>query len=64
METADIWKDEGKSQVKTRAFSDLLKLLESCGLSKHRTTLIKLLENNSLFNSKPALLDVRISYLL
>ncbi|XP_052182550.1 midasin isoform X2 [Diospyros lotus] len=33
-----LWKDESKSIGKRRAFSDLLKLLESWGLSKHRST--------------------------
>ncbi|KMT04854.1 hypothetical protein BVRB_7g170240 isoform A [Beta vulgaris subsp. vulgaris] len=56
-ESADMWKDEGKSQVKMRAFSDLLKLLESHGLSKHKSNLQKLLENSSLFRAKCALID-------
>ncbi|KAH9607417.1 hypothetical protein KSS87_007507 [Heliosperma pusillum] len=59
VETADIWKEEGKLQVKTRAFSDLLKLLESSGLSKHKSSLLKLLESSTLFKSKPGMLDVR-----
>ncbi|KAL2899649.1 Midasin [Bienertia sinuspersici] len=54
---ANRWKDEGKSQVKMRAFSDLLKLLENYGLSKHKSNLQKLLENNSLFTAKFALID-------
>lgn len=52
-----MWKDEGKSQVKMRAFSDLLKLLENHGLSKHKSNLQKLLENSPLFTSKFALID-------
>ncbi|KAL9235481.1 hypothetical protein vseg_010237 [Gypsophila vaccaria] len=57
VETAEIWKEEGKQQVKTRAFSDLLKLLESSGLSKHKSSLLKLLENSTLFKSKLGVLD-------
>ncbi|KAK9734478.1 hypothetical protein RND81_04G142700 [Saponaria officinalis] len=60
VETADIWKEEGKLQLKTRAFSDLLKLLESTGLSKHKSSLLKLLENSTLFKSKLGLLDDQI----
>ncbi|XP_021720497.1 midasin-like [Chenopodium quinoa] len=56
-ESADMWKNEGKSQVKMRAFSDLLKLLESHGLSKHKSNLQKLLENSPLFTAKSALID-------
>lgn len=37
----DLWKDENKHFGKRRALSDLLKLLESCGLSKHRSTFIE-----------------------
>ncbi|XP_071901315.1 midasin-like isoform X1 [Coffea arabica] len=37
----DLWKDENKHFGKRRAFSDLLKLLESCGLSKHRSTFME-----------------------
>ncbi|XP_074294838.1 midasin-like [Silene latifolia] len=57
VETAEIWKEEGKLQVKTRAFTDLLKLLESSGLSKHKSSLLKLLESSTLFKSKPGMLD-------
>nr|AMP82937.1 acidic leucine-rich nuclear phosphoprotein 32-related protein 1 [Catalpa bungei] len=35
----ELWEDKNKSLGKRRAFSDLLKLLESCGLSKHRTSI-------------------------
>ncbi|KAL3824480.1 hypothetical protein ACJIZ3_020509 [Penstemon smallii] len=34
----ELWEDKSKMLGKRRAFSDLLKLLESCGLSKHRTS--------------------------
>ncbi|XAR49907.1 hypothetical protein NMG60_11004090 [Bertholletia excelsa] len=37
----DLWKDESKSLGKRRALSDLLKLLEGCGLSKHRAVLLE-----------------------
>ena len=33
----DLWKEEKKSQGKRRALSDLLKLLESSGLSRHKS---------------------------
>ncbi|KNA10543.1 hypothetical protein SOVF_143350 isoform A [Spinacia oleracea] len=56
-ESADMWKDEGKSQVKMRAFSDLMKLLENHGLSKHKSNLQKLLEYSPLFMAKSALID-------
>ncbi|GFY97181.1 midasin-like protein [Actinidia rufa] len=39
IDCTDIWKDENKSLGKRRALADLLKLLDSCGLSKHRSTL-------------------------
>ena len=58
VESADMWKDEGKSQVKMRAFSDLLKLLEKYGLSKHKSSLHKVLEKSSFFATKSALIDV------
>ncbi|GFQ03816.1 midasin [Phtheirospermum japonicum] len=35
----EIWEDTSKHLGKRRALSDLLKLLDSCGLSKHRTSL-------------------------
>ncbi|KAL8480046.1 hypothetical protein ACS0TY_026830 [Phlomoides rotata] len=34
-----LWEDKTKNLGKRRAFSDLLKLLDSCGLSKHRTSI-------------------------
>lgn len=33
----DIWKDANKNLGKRRAFSELLKLLESSGLSRHKS---------------------------
>ncbi|KAI4355485.1 hypothetical protein L6164_004254 [Bauhinia variegata] len=36
--SGDLWKEENKSQAKRRAFSDLLKLFESSGLSRHKST--------------------------
>ena len=34
----ELWKDEKKrSAAKNRAYSDLLKLLDDCGLAKHRS---------------------------
>ncbi|KAL7162677.1 hypothetical protein ACSBR2_043041 [Camellia fascicularis] len=38
IDCSDLWKEENKSLGKRRALADLLKLLESCGLSKHRST--------------------------
>lgn len=35
---AEIWKDDGKKFGRRRVFSDLLKVLEVCGLFKHRST--------------------------
>ncbi|KAL2243207.1 UNVERIFIED_CONTAM: Midasin, partial [Sesamum indicum] len=35
----ELWEDKNKKLGKRRAFSDLLKLLDGCGLSKHRTSL-------------------------
>ncbi|XP_057535568.1 midasin isoform X3 [Amaranthus tricolor] len=60
VESADMWKDEGKSQVKMRAFSDLLKLLEKYGLSKHKSSLHKVLEKSSFFATKSALIDDKV----
>ncbi|WCJ27054.1 Midasin [Euphorbia peplus] len=37
----EIWKDTEKSVGKRRAFTDLLKMLESCGLHKHKSELMK-----------------------
>lgn len=39
----DLWEDKSKNFGKRRAFSDLLMLLDSCGLSKHRTSVEVLL---------------------
>lgn len=33
----DLWKEEKKGQGKRRALSELLKLLESNGLSRHKS---------------------------
>ncbi|CAL5443785.1 unnamed protein product [Camellia sinensis] len=38
IDCSDLWKEENKSLGKRRALADLLKLLENCGLSKHRST--------------------------
>ncbi|CAI9114384.1 OLC1v1015101C1 [Oldenlandia corymbosa var. corymbosa] len=37
IDCCDIWGDEHKPSQKRRVFTDLLKLLESCGLSKHKS---------------------------
>ena len=37
VDCGDIWKDSNKSLGKRRAFSELLKLLESSGLSRHKS---------------------------
>ncbi|KAK4269128.1 hypothetical protein QN277_022325 [Acacia crassicarpa] len=37
-ECGQLWKEESKSQGKRRALSSLLKLLESSGLSRHKST--------------------------
>nr|XP_009757416.1 PREDICTED: midasin [Nicotiana sylvestris] len=36
IDCVDVWADASKKMGKRRVFSDLLKLLDSCGLSKHR----------------------------
>ncbi|XP_059643593.1 midasin [Cornus florida] len=41
IDCGDLWKDENKNLGKRRALSDLLKLLDNCGLSKHRSTLFE-----------------------
>ncbi|XP_048323691.2 midasin isoform X2 [Ziziphus jujuba] len=41
LDCGEIWKDEKKSQGKRRALSDLLKLLESSGLSRHKPIYMK-----------------------
>lgn len=33
----EFWEDKTKKSGKKRAFAELLNLLDSCGLSKHRT---------------------------
>nr|GEU87507.1 midasin isoform X1 [Tanacetum cinerariifolium] len=33
----ELWKEEKNRSAKNRAYSDLLKLLDDCGLAKHRT---------------------------
>lgn len=37
IDCANLWKDDNKSLGKRRALANLLKLLESCGLNKHRS---------------------------
>lgn len=37
----DLWNEANKSQQKRRALSDLLKLLESSGLSRHKPLYIE-----------------------
>ncbi|VFQ98584.1 unnamed protein product [Cuscuta campestris] len=45
---AEVWREDGKKLGRRRVFSDLLKVLDVCGLSKHRSTLKKgQLEDNS-----------------
>ncbi|KAL4583665.1 hypothetical protein LXL04_008247 [Taraxacum kok-saghyz] len=41
IDCGELWKDEKKSLRKRRALSELLKLLDRCGLSKHRTTFME-----------------------
>lgn len=36
IDCVELWEDKGKNLRKRRAFSDLLKLFDSCGLLKHR----------------------------
>ncbi|KAI3766421.1 hypothetical protein L2E82_16478 [Cichorium intybus] len=43
----ELWRDEKKSLRKRRALSELLKLLEGCGLSKHRSTFMEPMKNKS-----------------
>ncbi|XP_043707635.1 midasin [Telopea speciosissima] len=40
-ECADLWKDGNRSPGKRRALSNLLKLLESCGLSRHKSVIFE-----------------------
>lgn len=46
---SDLWKDEKKRLGKRRALSDLLKLLENCGLSKRKSVVSEVLSNDALF---------------
>ncbi|EXB29684.1 hypothetical protein L484_013458 [Morus notabilis] len=41
VDCGDLWKEENKSQQKRRALSELLKLLESSGLSRHKAVYIE-----------------------
>lgn len=41
LDCGEIWKDAKKSQGKRRALSELLKLLESSGLSRHKPIYMK-----------------------
>ena len=41
IDCGELWKDEKKSLGKRRALSELLKLLDGCGLSKHRSTFME-----------------------
>ncbi|KAJ4957407.1 hypothetical protein NE237_024518 [Protea cynaroides] len=40
-ECAELWKDGSKNLGKRRALFDLLKLLESCGLSRHKSVIFE-----------------------
>ena len=46
---ADLWKDVSKSVGKRRALSELLKLLESFGLSRHKSIFLEVLKNKWYF---------------
>ncbi|CAN4116387.1 unnamed protein product [Withania somnifera] len=41
IDCVDVWADASKKMGKRRVFSDFLKLLDSCGLSKHRAFLME-----------------------
>lgn len=41
IDCGELWKEEKKSLGKRRALSELLKLLDGCGLSKHRSTFVE-----------------------
>ncbi|KAI3759776.1 hypothetical protein L6452_07827 [Arctium lappa] len=41
IDCGELWMDEKKSLGKRRALSELLKLLDGCGLSKHRSTFME-----------------------
>lgn len=43
VDCGDIWKDSNKSLGKRRAFSELLKLLESSGLSRHKSIYLEVI---------------------
>ncbi|CAK9179916.1 unnamed protein product [Ilex paraguariensis] len=47
IDCGELWKDEKKSFGKRRALSVLLKLLDNCGLSKHRSTFLEFGINQS-----------------
>lgn len=40
----DLWKDTNKSLGKRRAFSELLKLLESSGMSRHKSIYMEVIK--------------------
>lgn len=44
MDSSCLWKDLNKSVGKKRAFSELLKLLETSGLHKHKYEIMKVIE--------------------
>lgn len=44
MDCSNLWKDVNKNVGKKRAFSELLKLLESSGLHKHKFEIMKVIE--------------------
>ncbi|MCD7451959.1 hypothetical protein HAX54_014223, partial [Datura stramonium] len=41
IDCVDVWTDASRKMGKRRVFSDFLKLLDSCGLSKHRALFMK-----------------------
>lgn len=45
----ELWKDSNKSLGKRRALSELLKLLESCGLSRHRPMFLEVCYKEATF---------------
>ncbi|PIN24695.1 hypothetical protein CDL12_02577 [Handroanthus impetiginosus] len=50
----ELWEDKSKKLGKRRAFSDLLSLLESCGLSKHRTSIEDQLDKSESWLLQPS----------
>ncbi|XP_065866775.1 midasin [Euphorbia lathyris] len=50
----ELWKDTEKSFGKRRAFTDLLKMLESCGLHKHKSELMKESKNSIWWFIQPS----------